>query len=58
MSMKKILNKARLASKFTKDTKQVAKQHDLRNQLMSAREVNHKKYTGLSKELNMLANQV
>jgi len=31
ISMKKILNKARLASKFTKDTKQVAKQHDLRN---------------------------
>eukprot|EP00347_Sterkiella_histriomuscorum_P020629 403337071 len=58
LSAKKKINKALLAAKFAKDTKKSAKATDIRKQIRTARDMNYKPLTGLSKELNYLAKEL
>ncbi len=50
--VRKKINKALMANRFTKDTKKSAKITDIRKQIKTARDINFKPLTGLSKELN------
>lgn len=47
-----------MAARFTKDTKKSAKLTDIRKQIKTAREIDFKPLTGLSKELNYLAREI
>ena len=47
-----------LAAKFTSDTKKSSKVSDIRKQIKTARDINYKPLTGLSKELNYLAKEM
>ncbi len=58
MMARKKINKALMAAKFTKDTKKSAKLTDIRKQIKTAREIQFKPLTGLSKELNYLAREI
>ncbi|CDW75589.1 UNKNOWN [Stylonychia lemnae] len=58
LKTKKRISKALIAAKFTSDTRKTSKISDLRKQIKTARDINYKPLTGLSKELNFLAKEM